>query len=268
MDTELQQLEKTQRNPIQETRYQELKKSQGAGTPNAQSGITGAISALNPESVVRNATQVNDFVRQQNQPVVQSYEASKAPLQQRYKDLIDSIKGNQQIAENRQTVTTNNELGKRGITGSSGVAQQELTNAVNPITQQYTGMIKDSTNQQNMDLSNIDAIIAKLNAGDPTASLSTATNIGQSQQSANEFAQTLAQQQEAQRIAQENMTRQFDAQQKQQALENAIAQLQSNFQEQSNPLQLALLQAQVKKAQQSNQAPQTSLEDLMAQFGG
>lgn len=93
-----------------------------------------------------------------NRPAVQSLESSipeiqksistrqdqlKAevdPLKQRYQSLLSEIKGNQTSAENRQTVVTSNELGKRGIVGSSTLAGQEIANAVNPITKQYTGL--------------------------------------------------------------------------------------------------------------------------------
>lgn len=74
-------------------------------------------------------------------------EAEKSPLKDRYDNLLNSIKGNQTTAENRQTVTTRNELGRRGITSDSGLFEQTVTDAVNPITQQYTGMYKDTALQ-------------------------------------------------------------------------------------------------------------------------
>lgn len=103
-------------------------------------------------------TYIQDAVRQMqeaNKPAIQSYEASipetqtkfatqRQSVADRYKNLIASIKGNQQVAETRQTVTTQNELGRRGITSSSGIAQQAMTDALNPITQQYTGLEKEA----------------------------------------------------------------------------------------------------------------------------
>jgi hypothetical protein len=82
-------------------------------------------------------------------------EGQRQPLIDRYQVLLDSIKGNQTTAENRQTVTTNNELAKRGLSSDSGVSQQEMTNALNPITQQYTGLTKDTTLQREAGLQNI-----------------------------------------------------------------------------------------------------------------
>lgn len=148
-----------------------------------------------------------------NKPIISSYQASipetqkryadertrlegeKVTVQDRYKSLIDQIKGNQATAETRQTLTTNNELGKRGITSSSGLAQQEMTNALNPITQQYTGMLKDTGLSQEADLKDIsskitdttnnetDALraiqnaIAQLNSGATTQGISLGTNL-------------------------------------------------------------------------------------------
>ena len=184
-------------------------KTYGGGSSSSGSSGSGSTSGLNTSSILDQAKQVNQFYKEQNQPVIAATEATKAPLAKRYSDLLASIKGNQQVAENRQTLTTNNELGKRGITGSSGVAQQEITNAVNPITQQYTGMAKDTTNQQNMDMANIDAAIAKLQAGNPESSVSTASGIQNAITQANQFQQTL------------------EATQKQRDIENAIAKLKS-----------------------------------------
>jgi len=182
-------------------------KTYGGGS--SSSGSSGSTSGLNTSNLLDQAKQVNQFYKEQNQPVIAATEATKAPLAKRYSDLLASIKGNQGVAENRQILTTNTEMGKRGITGSSGLAQQEITNAVNPITQTYTGMAKDTTNQQNMDMANIDAAIAKLQAGNPESSVSTASGIQSAIQRANEFQQTL------------------EATQKQRDIENALAKLQS-----------------------------------------
>lgn len=100
-----------------------------------------------------------------NKPAISSLEASRTPLQQRYDNLITSIKGNQTTAENRQTVTTQNELGQRGLLPSSTLAQQELTNALNPITQQYTGLLGEAEAGRGSELANIDKAIAALRSG-------------------------------------------------------------------------------------------------------
>lgn len=73
----------------------------------------------------------------------QSIEAQRAPLQQRYQNLIDELKGRTTRESEKQTRITSSELGKRGITGSSTLAQQEIANATRPIEEQGSAMLKD-----------------------------------------------------------------------------------------------------------------------------
>lgn len=127
-------------------------------------------STISFEDTVKRAIEMN---KEANKPAVESLEASipeqakkftnqrsqleaeKQPLKERYDSLLSQIKGNQTTAENRQTVTTNNELGKRGLLPASGLAQQEMTNALNPITAQYTGLYKDTGLAQEADFRDI-----------------------------------------------------------------------------------------------------------------
>jgi len=71
-------------------------------------------------------------------------EARKDPLIARYENLINEVKNYGQIQEQRQTKVTSAELAKRGLLPSSTLAQQEITDAVNPITSttsnQVTGL--------------------------------------------------------------------------------------------------------------------------------
>lgn len=133
--------------------YADYKSGQKAGKYSDYQGYLDSSGMGN--SVVQNAIKMN---QEAVKPAIQSYEASipeiqassqqqrtqlqaeQGPLEQRYKNLLESIKGNQTTSENRQTLTTANELAKRGISNDSGVFQQELTNAVNPVTQQYTSL--------------------------------------------------------------------------------------------------------------------------------
>ena len=165
--------------------YANLNKGSGGGGGGGGGGYS-------IDDLIKSAQALNQFQIQQNAPAIASQQASIAPLQQRYNDLLAGIKQNQTVAENRQTLTTNNELGKRGITGSSGLAQQEITNAVNPITQQYTQMGAQTTDTENTDIANINNAIASLQAGNPASSISSASGLLQAQQSANEFNQQMA----------------------------------------------------------------------------
>lgn len=85
----------------------------------------------------------------------QVFNAAKSALQQRYDSLIQGIKSNTGQQINRQTVTTNNELGKRGLLPSSGLAQQEMTNALNPINEAANAQMASASAQNNSDLANL-----------------------------------------------------------------------------------------------------------------
>lgn len=196
-DSELQALYKTDRNPIQENRFQELLKTQGLsaasigqGGNNADPNTLKTAQATN--QAVQSAKAINDFQVQANQPAIAAYEASKTPLQDRYKSILDQIKGNQTSSENRQTLATNTELGKRGLASTSGVGQQELVNAVNPITAAYTGKYGEVAAQRESDIAEIQKAIAMLQSGNPAASIQAGIGINQSVQSANQFEQEMA----------------------------------------------------------------------------
>jgi len=114
-----------------------------------------------PGSYEEQVAQSIEMAKRANEPAVNSLRASipevqkryeqqrtqlqaeEAPLKERYTQLISEIKGNQQTAENRQVKTTNAELARRGI-GGGNLYDQTLTEAVNPVTQQYTGLLRDT----------------------------------------------------------------------------------------------------------------------------
>lgn len=152
----------------------------------------------------------NKYTQQRTQ-----LQAEQQPLQQRYDSLIQSIKGNQQTAENRQTVTTSNELGRRGILGSSGLAQQEITNAVNPITQQYTGMIQQTGLEGNQALRELANQIANTYTGETESTRAIRNAIAQLQSGAAQTGVAQGYQQQAQQIAQQQAQQQLAAQQAQ-----------------------------------------------------
>jgi|GEM_PF-6656856 len=104
-------------------------------------------------------------------------QGQEGTIKDRYKNLIDSIKGNQQVAETRQTTTTNNELARRGITNDSGVYQQEMTNVLNPITKQYTGLAKDAAISREADLQDLSSRITGLTDQESAAIRSILGNI-------------------------------------------------------------------------------------------
>lgn len=71
------------------------------------------------------------------QPAVQKMESGISNTQTRFQELIDSIKQSGKVAENRQTVATSAELGRRGVLPTSGLGQQQLTDSLAPVTAQF-----------------------------------------------------------------------------------------------------------------------------------
>jgi hypothetical protein len=170
-------------------------KTQGA-KPIQYSG--GGNTGGNFQSTVQNAI---GMAQQAVQPAVQAVQAQAAPLKQRYDDLIASLKGNQQTAENRQTVTTNAELAKRGISNTSGLAQQELTQALQPITSEYTGRIAETGNQGNIALADLASQVAQLQSNAGLQGLSLGSNQYQFGQNLGLQQQQMAQQASAAKSA-------------------------------------------------------------------
>lgn len=201
--------------------------SQLKGVPyNPQNSNQGFASNSTPqntnfEDLANKAIQMN---QQAVQPAVTALQATKQPLQDRYTALLSQIKNNQSIAENRQTVTTNNELGARGILPSSGLAQQTLTNAVNPITQEYSSEYAQGVAGEQSDLADIDAKIAQILSGAATSGINTGASLYGTNVNAGLTGQSLGLQQ---------ATLQNTIQQ--QAIQNALSQAQlSNQTKQTN----------------------------------
>lgn len=140
-----------------------------------------------PIDPIEQARKLQEFMIQQNQPAIQSLEASKTPLIDRYKSLIETIKGNQKVSEDRATLTTARELGRRGITGG-GLYDQSITDALNPVTQQYTGLIKESQSGQETDLASIANQIASLQSGNAPSSIQSALEIDRLNRASQQFA--------------------------------------------------------------------------------
>jgi hypothetical protein len=172
-------------------------------------------------------------------------QAEENPLKQRYSQLIDEIKGNQKTAENRQTLTTNAELARRGI-GGGNLYDKTLTEAVNPVTQQYTGLLNDTGMAQDKsirDLVNtiantyttqtgdersIQNAIAQLQSGAASSGIqagnqSYQTNVAQQYKAAQD-AQDQALRQQASDLAQKQFN-QIDLPQSQAALQNILSQI-------------------------------------------
>lgn len=273
MDTELQQLAKTNRNPVQETRYQELLRQQPQGGSSApvSGGSTNDPSAIIRESIKR--------MQEANAPAVQSLQASipevqskyaqtrqqlqaqQPSLEQRYQQTLDSIKNQKTQDVNAQTRITSNEMGKRGLTGDSTLAQQEIQNAVQPVNAQYTNLeqqtalsredairalqnqLANLTPQETADTRSIQNAIAQLQSGAASQGVTQGMNLYQNQLQQQMQQAEQARLAEQSRLAQQFEQQKFQAQQQQQALENRL---------QQEALARQLAQTQAANASQTN----------------
>ncbi|HLG40295.1 MAG TPA: hypothetical protein VI461_11535 [Chitinophagaceae bacterium] len=216
-DTELQQLAKTDRNPVQETRYQELLRQQQGQQQQAQQQIQAMYDPI------ANAQKLQQFQVQQNQPAITSLQQSipetqqkfqttrsqiegqVQPLKQRYSNLLDELKRRETVDTQSAQLATAQEYGKRGIPLSSGAYSQALSQKTTPISQFYTGQIKDTSLAQEEGLMGIQNLlgnlagqeteatrgiqnaIAQLQSGDPASAIQGALSIINMQQQQSQF---------------------------------------------------------------------------------
>ncbi len=167
----------------------------GAASNNSSSGGGNV-------DVVGNAQKLLDFQKTANAPIVTQLQTQQPGLNDKYTQLVNSIKGNQQLDTNRQTTTTNNLLAQRGITSNSNLGQQEMTNALTPIDTQYAGLTANANAGSIADTQALALQIANLQAGNPDTAIPNALNYGNVVNSANSIANQYALGQ--QQIAQQN----------------------------------------------------------------
>src|SRR3990167_3321587 len=67
---------------------------------------TPSIPEYNAIDPVEQARKLQEFMIQQNQPAIQTREAEKGSIAERYKSLIDLITGNKKVAQEKQTLAT------------------------------------------------------------------------------------------------------------------------------------------------------------------
>lgn len=186
-------------------------KGQPGGGWTAQSAtgggsVNGGGNTAAPIDPIETAKKLLEFQKTANQPVIQSLQGSVDPLKQRYNDVLASIKGNQQVAENNQTRITSNELGKRGLLPGDTYGQQEIQNSVLPVSAAFSGQTAQTGLAENQDLQAIAERIASLQGGNPDSAIGQALNITGQQTQANQFAQQFGLQQQQQAFAQNYIT--------------------------------------------------------------
>jgi len=183
---------------------------------------SGQSAPMNFDSVLKKAVQM---AQETVKPVVSSLTASipeiqsrfaqektrlqgqVQPLSDRYSSLLDEIKGNQKTATEQQTVATANELGRRGVSTTSGLGEQTIASSLLPVNRTFTPLIQQTglareadlsalqnqitglTGQETNSLRDIQNAIAQLQSGAATGAVPTALSLLGSQQQASQFAQ-------------------------------------------------------------------------------
>jgi hypothetical protein len=122
------------------------------------------------------------------QPAINTLNSTKTDLDSKYKDLLDSIGVSEGVASDKQTLATNNEMARRGISSNSGIAEQEAAHAQLPISAQFGQLKADTGVKREASLTSLAEMIANLQKGDYGASLGFANG----QQSLEQQAQTIA----------------------------------------------------------------------------
>lgn len=232
----------------------------------------------NFQDTVQQAIEMN---RKANEPAVQSLQASLPevsskfdqqrqqtqaqiePLKQRYQNLLADVKGQGQVQVNNQTRITNNELGKRGLVGSSTLAQQEIQNAVQPIQGQIATNTKNIGLEQEQGLLALQNILGGLTSQETEAKRAVQNAIAQLQAGAGQAGVqqglSIYQQNQQNQIAEQARKAQAD----QLARENAL-------QDQLFPIQLQSAQADLQSKLKANQpgAGGMTIEQLFGMTGG
>lgn len=166
-------------NAAKGPRAAELAKEFGLGSSNSVTPAQGQTSDI--ASIAR---QIASLQSEANKPAIESLnaqipeiqkgyaqqrtqlEASKAPLQERYQNILDQLKSRETQETSQVQTATAQEFGKRGIPLSSGAYDQALIQKTQPISQYYGGLTKEAGISQEESLQNIADQIAALQTGE------------------------------------------------------------------------------------------------------
>lgn len=198
----------------------------------------------------------------------QQLEAQKDPLKARYDALISDINRRQGVAETTATRTTSQELGRRGIVGSSGVADTTLEQAVQPIRSEYGALATQAGLGREEDLMALQNQITNLTPLEVEATRAVQNAIAQLQSATTQSAVNTALEQL--KIAQDNVA--LAQAQKQADWDQQFRQEAFDYQKEQDALNRQKASSEsswIDKllAQQAEQAKrQQGLEDLLATF--
>jgi len=150
-------------------------------------------------NVVDTAKQLLQFQQQANQPAISSLQASipettakfatartslegqKVPLEARYKNLLDTILGNQEADISQTNLATSREFGRRGIPTTSGIVEKTLAEKTSPIRKFYTGQVTEAGISKEENLTKLNDLVASLTGQETEASRAITNAIAQLQ---------------------------------------------------------------------------------------
>lgn len=198
MNPMIAQLAATDRNPAQETQYQQLLQQAGipftiqGGKTNVQgfgfggngtgpqaesffgSGGSGGNTASNAMDIMKQAQQ---FQVQQNQPAIQTLQTQAQSLPDQYAALLNEIKGAGTAATNYGIMGAGQNLAARGITPDSALYNTTVSQAIAPIGQQYGGLEASLGQGSVQTLNDLAGSIAALQAGNVPGAENFSANI-------------------------------------------------------------------------------------------
>jgi hypothetical protein len=173
-------------NPVKQTKYNQLnsayQSSNNSGNSSGNNVSSNSTpSSIDPQQAIQNALDAANKFKQFNidsaQPQIATLQNNKSNLDTQYQSLLDSIKGDQSLAVNNATLNTNNELGKRGILGSSGDGQTAISQAQSQAAQPYSSLSAQTRISQTQDENNIGEKIAILQGGNPAGATQSAMGV-------------------------------------------------------------------------------------------
>lgn len=168
------------------------------------------------------------------QPAIKTLQEGKQPLEDRYKAIIESLKGKETEAVKQAGIGAAQEFGKRGIPLSSGAYTDYLQNKTTPITTAFSGLEAETGLSAEQAQQSIRNAIAQLQAGAGSEAAANALARYQLEQNQKQFEST-------------------------QGLSRDV------FSQISLPESLAKIASGYFK---KDTTPSVGLEDLWAQFGG
>lgn len=158
-----------------------------SGSKSSSSSYTSGGGGNYDDILKKTLAQYQSFIK----PQVESLQASKNPLKDRYNNLLTEIKNRETVATQNVTKQTANELARRGIEGG-GLAESTITEAVNPVKSEFAGMAKDTGIQSEADLAKIDALVAQLQGGANQNAAQTAMDLYRQQEATRQYNEQMA----------------------------------------------------------------------------